>query len=151
MTRLNDSQANPNLNEQTRQLEAGRRVVLTSQGRNLAAMDIRDDEMDSLSETWNALPRFHWNAAARVSLGTEVLATFQSAEASGSSETENPFLATRLQGAGRVLYSASDETWRWRYKVADKIPRDSGIRWRAWLCERLTLPKANLSVWMRVG
>lgn len=30
-----------------------------------------------------------------------------------------PLLVTRLYGAGRVLYLAADETWRWRYKAAD--------------------------------
>lgn len=30
-----------------------------------------------------------------------------------------PAMVTHLFGAGRVLYFAFDETWRWRYKVAD--------------------------------
>jgi hypothetical protein len=30
-----------------------------------------------------------------------------------------PAMVTRVFGAGRVLYMASDETWRWRYKAAD--------------------------------
>jgi hypothetical protein len=121
VTRLTAPQVDPKLSGETVQPNSSKRVVLSSQGRNLAAMDIREGEMDSLSETWNALPKLQWNATARVSLGTEVLATLQTPGASDSSETEHPFLATRLQGAGRVLYASSDETWRWRYKVADKI------------------------------
>jgi hypothetical protein len=30
-----------------------------------------------------------------------------------------PLIATSLYGQGRVLYLATDETWRWRYGVAD--------------------------------
>lgn len=33
--------------------------------------------------------------------------------------TEWPAMVLRSFGAGRVLYSGTDETWRWRYKVAD--------------------------------
>ena len=32
---------------------------------------------------------------------------------------EHPAMASRAFGAGRVLFCASDETWRWRYKAAD--------------------------------
>ncbi len=32
-----------------------------------------------------------------------------------------PWLVTRQFGAGRVFYLASDQTWRWRYKVADRF------------------------------
>jgi hypothetical protein len=47
--------------------------------------------------------------------GAEVLAT-------AISEIESqPLLVTRRFGAGRVFFSATDETWRWRYKVADAV------------------------------
>jgi hypothetical protein len=47
--------------------------------------------------------------------GAEVLA-------SAISEVESqPLLVTRRFGAGRVFFSATDETWRWRYKVADVV------------------------------
>jgi hypothetical protein len=32
-----------------------------------------------------------------------------------------PLIATKLFGQGRVVYMAFDETWRWRYNVADLI------------------------------
>jgi len=34
-------------------------------------------------------------------------------------DRQRPAMVTRAFGAGRVLYLAFDETWRWRYKVAD--------------------------------
>ena len=30
-----------------------------------------------------------------------------------------PAVVTQTYGAGRILYLAFDETWRWRYKAAD--------------------------------
>ena len=34
-------------------------------------------------------------------------------------QDRSPLLVTKLFGQGRVVYFASDETWRWRYDVAD--------------------------------
>jgi hypothetical protein len=46
--------------------------------------------------------------------GSEVLAETVVKDASF------PTLVTRRFGAGKVLYSAIDESWRWRYKVSDQ-------------------------------
>lgn len=35
------------------------------------------------------------------------------------SKSLRPLVATKLFGPGRVIYFAADETWRWRYNVAD--------------------------------
>ena len=32
-----------------------------------------------------------------------------------------PLITTRLYGGGRVVHLASDETWRWRYELADEV------------------------------
>ncbi len=32
-----------------------------------------------------------------------------------------PWLVTRAYGAGHVIYLSTDQTWRWRYKVADRF------------------------------
>ncbi len=39
----------------------------------------------------------------------------------GTAESKSllPLVATKLFGQGRVIYFATDETWRWRYNVAD--------------------------------
>ena len=42
-------------------------------------------------------------------------------EAIGLDGRRHPWLVTRLFGAGRVFYLADGQTWRWRYKVADRI------------------------------
>lgn len=38
-----------------------------------------------------------------------------------SDQRRAPWLVTRLYGAGRVFYLSTDQTWRWRYKVADRF------------------------------
>jgi hypothetical protein len=39
---------------------------------------------------------------------------------SGKSDNQQyPMIVTRRSGQGRVVYLANDETWRWRYNVAD--------------------------------
>ncbi|MDZ4849028.1 MAG: hypothetical protein SGI77_07020 [Pirellulaceae bacterium] len=89
-------------------------VQLTPAGRSLAALEFNDGE-----KTWNRLSPFRWLARTEVVPGGEILAT--SKAASVDTNLERPVFATRLHGAGRVFYSASDETWRWRYKLADEV------------------------------
>lgn len=43
------------------------------------------------------------------------------AEAIGTKGESSPWLVTRLFGSGRVFYLSTDQTWRWRYKVADRF------------------------------
>ncbi|MGN6547039.1 MAG: hypothetical protein ACTHK7_18435, partial [Aureliella sp.] len=43
----------------------------------------------------------------------------KSNEEANESDAEMPLMVTRQFGAGRVFYSGTDETWRWRYKYAD--------------------------------
>jgi uncharacterized membrane protein len=62
---------------------------------------------------WNELPAPHTLNNVKALPGTEVLVE---ALVDGS---PLPAVVTRRFGAGRVLYLAFDETWRWRYKAAD--------------------------------
>jgi hypothetical protein len=62
---------------------------------------------------WTELPAPHSLVAVNAMAGTEVLAETL------VGEKAYPAILTRQIGAGRVLYMAFDETWRWRYKVAD--------------------------------
>ena len=43
------------------------------------------------------------------------------AEAIGVDERRSSWMVSRLYGAGRVFYLSTDQTWRWRYKVADRF------------------------------
>ena len=93
-------------------------VHLTSAGRSLAALNVNEPGEVSSDDLWKNLPPLRWLARAESIPGSEVLAI-------DTNQTDVskalPIFVTRLQGAGRVFYSATDETWRWRYKVADQI------------------------------
>ncbi|MFM7057677.1 MAG: hypothetical protein ACKO2P_12230 [Planctomycetota bacterium] len=62
---------------------------------------------------WSRLPAPQAVIPVLALPGSEVLLE---AEVPG---TSLPVLVTRRSGAGQVLYFATDETWRWRYKAAD--------------------------------
>ncbi|MEO1527579.1 MAG: hypothetical protein AAFX06_19290 [Planctomycetota bacterium] len=74
------------------------------------------DETSRLSEFWEMIPAPKWAADTRLAEGAEAWA-----EAVWNDDLTTPWLATRMYGAGRVFYFASDQTWRWRYKVADRF------------------------------
>ena len=40
---------------------------------------------------------------------------------SGQDNSKSPWLVSQYYGSGRVYYLAGDQTWRWRYKVADRF------------------------------
>jgi hypothetical protein len=62
---------------------------------------------------WQELPAPHRIVPVEAVPGTEV---FVEAVVDGKTL---PVIVARSFGAGRVLHFAFDETWRWRYKVAD--------------------------------
>lgn len=71
---------------------------------------------DELEEFWEKLPPPPIAPRIRAQEGAEVWA-----DAVASDGRESPWLITRLFGAGRVFYLSTDQTWRWRYKVADRF------------------------------
>ncbi len=92
-----------------------KRVELTSSGQSLAALRIDTRGESESRALWTQLPSLQFIDKVDVLPGAEVLAT-------AISEVESqPLLVTRRFGAGRVFFSATDETWRWRYKVADVV------------------------------
>jgi hypothetical protein len=98
------------------------RVEWTSAGKQLPALDMRQDTSDDASLFWPALPPFQWIARAKPLPGTEVLAAWSLEATTGDDDPGSwPLLATHWVGAGRVLYVATDESWRWRYEVADRL------------------------------
>lgn len=87
-------------------------LQLTDIGSRLAAFKFEADQQSN-SQFWNELPAPHRINAVTAVPGSEVLVE---AMVDG---TTLPLVVTRNYGSGRVLYLASDETWRWRYKAAD--------------------------------
>ena len=64
---------------------------------------------------WNDLPGPRWAALSEALPGAETLLEIVDA----NTQKAVPGLVFRRFGAGRVLYSAFDESWRWRKGVAD--------------------------------
>jgi hypothetical protein len=64
---------------------------------------------------WPALPELRWvvRPAYAKPLATPLLET--------DDARKDVVVAVQNYGAGRVVYSGTDSTWNWRYKVADRI------------------------------
>jgi uncharacterized membrane protein len=88
------------------------KLNLTERGTKLAALALNSDPAAN-AEIWNRLPPPHWISGASALPGAEVLAE---AEIDGK---KMPAVVVRPFGAGQVLYHAFDDSWRWRYEVAD--------------------------------
>ncbi len=87
----------------------------TAMGLDHPVMNLWGDQ-DELAEFWKELPNPQTASRVQPQEGTEVWAN-----SVGVDGRQSPWLATRLYGAGRVFYLSSDQTWRWRYKVADRF------------------------------
>jgi hypothetical protein len=97
--------------------EQGVRPELTIDGlRGTGIFRMGDSESASL-EVWSQLPEFHWlfgNAPAKPS--ARVFAIWRRG---GAPSTGVPIIAMQSVGAGKVLFNATDEIWRWRYRAGD--------------------------------
>lgn len=85
---------------------------LTEQGAKTAALRLAQDETEN-REFWSQLPPPKNVTSVSALPNTQTLV-----EVSVGGDTW-PVIVTGRSGAGRVLYFAFDETWRWRYKAAD--------------------------------
>ncbi|MEZ6132818.1 MAG: hypothetical protein R3C59_29470 [Planctomycetaceae bacterium] len=87
-------------------------LQLTDKGSREPALSFEVDRVAN-QEFWKRLPPPHRFNPVRVLPGAELLVE------AVANDTTHPMMVIRNYGAGRVLYLASDETWRWRYKAAD--------------------------------
>lgn len=87
------------------------RLSLALPARDLPALSLVPGSSNP-SAVWEKLPAPHWLADCTPLPGSEVLV-----EAAQGQRTK-PALVHRRYGAGKILYCASDETWRWRNNVA---------------------------------
>ena len=88
------------------------KLKLKATGTTLAPLLLTADAQEN-AQLWATLPGPHWVAPAFTLPGAETLVEV---EAAGRAV---PALVFRRYGAGRVLYAAHDESWRWRYNVGD--------------------------------
>jgi len=87
-------------------------LQLTDKGATESALNLAVDVQQN-RRFWTELPAPHTLVAVNALPGSEVLVEVN------VDGRQRPAMVTRAFGAGRVLYLAFDETWRWRYKVAD--------------------------------
>ena len=86
---------------------------LTEQGADVAALTLSSG-VKTNTEIWASLQPPHWLAPVRPLGGAEVLVE------AVLKDKSVPAIVLRRFGAGKVLFAALDETWRWRYRVADE-------------------------------
>jgi len=89
------------------------RLALTDRAAQIAAFAL-NPEKELNGDTWAKLPPPHWLSGATPQPGAEVLLE---AEVAGQ---RVPAAVVRSFGAGQVYYQAFDDSWRWRYEVADQ-------------------------------
>ena len=87
----------------------------TRVGSDQPLMSLMSNQQHSI-ELWNVLPAPRIANATHVKPGGEIWGALVDQRGN-----ESPWLTTSLFGSGRVFHLASDQTWRWRYKVADRI------------------------------
>jgi hypothetical protein len=98
-------------------------------------MRLADTEADSNS-LWAKMPAIYWDApVARAKPAAEVLLV-DADPTRGSRFGKRPILVIQQFGAGQVCYIGTDNTWRWRRNVGDKL---HAALWGQ-IVQRLSLP-----------
>lgn len=88
-------------------------LQLTDRGAEFGPLRLASDPAENAS-LWRNLQPPHWVTHAKALPGAETLV-----EAMVGAQ-KLPVVVTRRFGAGKVLYMGLDESWRWRYNVADQ-------------------------------
>jgi hypothetical protein len=88
-------------------------LKLTQRGTALTPFALSSNPQENAT-IWDSLPGPRWVAGATALPGADVLLNAVAPGRTG------PAMAFRRYGAGRVLYAAFDESWRWRFDVADR-------------------------------
>jgi len=91
--------------------------VLTLEGqKGNSLFRLGDGEADSL-KVWNALPSLFWFVEIpKTKPGVRVFAEHP---LKSGANGRLPIIMLQQVGAGKVLYHATDETWRWRFRRGD--------------------------------
>jgi hypothetical protein len=105
------------------------RLQLTDAGRRQSAWTLQSTSTAN-ERFWEQLPAPHRIVPVKAVPGTEV---FVEALVGGK---PFPAMVARSFGAGRVLYFAFDETWRWRYKAADTYHQRFWNQAAKWIMQR---------------
>ena len=91
---------------------------LTTEGQYNTSIFRFADSAEKSQTIWNNLPELYWfYTAADVKPGASVFATHPTQK--GDNGQLIPIIATQRIGAGKVLFIATDDLWRWRDLVGD--------------------------------
>jgi uncharacterized membrane protein len=101
---------------------------LTKAGQLVSALTLSGDNADN-NLIWQQLPTPHSAADVEALPGAEVLAEIR------TPSKPAPAIVSHRVGAGRVLYNACDETWRWRRDVADLYHQRFWMQMAQWMME----------------
>jgi uncharacterized membrane protein len=105
------------------------KMTLVAQGAaTLAPLMLASDAGEN-ARVWAGLPAPHNLAPSTALPGAETLLEFTSRGQNFAG------LVFRRYGAGRVLYAASDESWRWRYNVGDLYHQKFWNQIAKWIME----------------
>ncbi|MBV8558168.1 MAG: VWA domain-containing protein [Planctomycetaceae bacterium] len=93
------------------------RPELTAEGRASPIFRFGDDEATS-AQIWQDLPELFWFLEApRKKPAAVVLAEHPTLT---GSEGKLPIILYQFVGAGKTMFNAVDDTWRWRFRVGDR-------------------------------
>jgi hypothetical protein len=93
------------------------RPELTVEGRSSPIFRFGDDEVTS-TQIWQNLPELFWLLEApRKKPAALVLAEHPSLS---GSDGKLPIFLYQFVGAGKSMFNAVDDTWRWRFRVGDR-------------------------------
>lgn len=113
-------------------ISAGYRMVPTDLGAACSAFQIGSDARQS-ELLWRSLPEMYWLAEiGSVKPGARVLARHPTRR---NAENEPlPLVVMHYLGAGKVLFHATDATWRWRYRTGDVLFTRYWVQMLRFLC-----------------
>lgn len=121
----------------------------TTTGRSQPVMLLSSD-IQSNGELWRSMPVPSVIPVTTARADSEVWADALVQPTDTSTPTENrvPWLVTRLFGAGRVFFLATDQTWRWRYKIESQL---HGRFWNQILTAAMQPPYAVRDDYVAIG
>ena len=88
-------------------------LKVTQRSEGIGAFSLSTD-LATNSDTWQKLPPPHYLANVKALPGAEVYLEADTGAAKIPAAVLRPF------GAGRVYYQGFDDSWRWRYEIADQ-------------------------------
>jgi hypothetical protein len=93
------------------------RPELTVEGRANPIFRLAENEVAS-AQVWRELPLLYWYfEAPRKKPAAQVLAEHLTAT---GSDGKLPLIVYQFLGAGKVMFHAFDDTWRWRFRTGDR-------------------------------